>query len=61
MGRKKITQEDFFNRVRNPNYDFSNTNFIDLNTPIEVVCIFHGLFLFSLLVSEMHSEFLTPF
>ena len=44
MGRKKITEEDFFNRVRNPNYDFSNTNFIDLNTHIEVVCIFHGLF-----------------
>ena len=44
MGRKKITQEDFFNRVRNPNYDFSNTIFINLHTPIEVVCIFHGLF-----------------
>ena len=44
MGRKKITEEDFFNRVRNPNYDFSNTNFIDLSTHIEVVCIFHGLF-----------------
>jgi hypothetical protein len=44
MGRKRITKEDFFNRVRNPNYDFNNTKFIDLRTPIEVVCLIHGIF-----------------
>lgn len=44
MGRPKIKSEDFFNKVRNPNYDFSNTIFINMQTPIEVVCNLHGLF-----------------
>lgn len=44
MGRKRIKKEDFFNRVRNSNYDFTNTIFINMQTPIEVVCKIHGLF-----------------
>jgi len=44
MGRKKIKEEDFFNKVRSPNLDFSQTKFIDMKTPIEVVCSIHGLF-----------------
>lgn len=44
MGRKKIQKEDFLNRVRNYNYDFNNTNFIDIKTPIEVNCLLHGIF-----------------
>jgi hypothetical protein len=44
MGRKRIKKEEFFNRVRHPNYDFSNTNFINIRTPIEVNCLIHGVF-----------------
>lgn len=44
MPRKPITKQEFFNRVKNQNYDFSNSNFINLKTPIEVVCSKHGLF-----------------
>jgi len=44
MGRKRILKEDFFDRVRNYNYDFSNTKFIDMKTPIEVNCLIHGIF-----------------
>ena len=39
-----MREKDFFNRVKEPNYDFSNTKFIDLKTPIEVICCEHGLF-----------------
>jgi hypothetical protein len=39
-----MEEKEFFNRVRNSNYDFSNSIFIDLFTPIEVVCNIHGLF-----------------
>ena len=44
MGRKRIEEKEFFDRVRDPNYDFSNTNFIDIKTPIEVNCLLHGVF-----------------
>ena len=41
---KKITADEFFSKVRNPNYNFSNTVFINMQTPIEVECKEHGLF-----------------
>lgn len=44
MGRKKITKQEFINKVRQPNYDFSNTIFIDMKTQIKVICNKHGLF-----------------
>jgi hypothetical protein len=44
MGRKRIQKEEFFNKVRNQNLDFNQTNFIDMKTPIEVICLIHGLF-----------------
>lgn len=44
MGRRRITEREFLNKVRDPNYDFSNTIFINMQTPIEVICIKHGLF-----------------
>lgn len=44
MSRKKITKQEFINKVRQLNYDFSNTNFIDMKTQIEIVCNKHGLF-----------------
>ena len=44
MGRKPIDKEDFFNKVKNINYDFSNSVFINMMTPIEVICKKHGLF-----------------
>lgn len=41
-----MTREEFFNRVKgeNPNYDFTQTIFMNINTPIEVICQIHGLF-----------------
>lgn len=44
MGRKKMEQDEFLSKVRHPNYDFTSTKFIDLRTPIEVVCLLHGVF-----------------
>ena len=41
---KKITAEEFFSKVRNPNYNFNNSIFINMQTPIEVECEIHGLF-----------------
>lgn len=48
-----MTREEFFNRVKGdyPNYDFSNTVFMNIQTPIDVVCNIHGLF--SILPSNM--------
>ena len=39
-----MEEKEFFNRVKNPNYDFTSTKFINLRTPIEVICEKHGLF-----------------
>jgi len=44
MGRKKLAKEEFFNRVRNPNYIINKDEFVDLYTKINVMCIEHGLF-----------------
>ena len=44
MGRKKLDAKDFFNRTKNPNYNFSISHYVDLDTPIEVICNIHGLF-----------------
>jgi hypothetical protein len=40
----RITKEIFLEKTRNPKYDFSNINFVNMTTPIEVVCFYHGLF-----------------
>ena len=41
-----MDKKEFLNRVTidNPNCDFTNTVFINIQTPIEVVCNIHGLF-----------------
>ena len=44
MGRKRIDKDEFLDKVRNPNLDFSQTKFINMQTPIEVICLIHGLF-----------------
>ena len=44
MGRKRIDKDEFLNKVRNPNLDFSQTKFINMQTSIEVICLMHGLF-----------------
>lgn len=44
MGRNKTEEKEFFDKVRNDNYDFNNSVFIDMYTPIEVVCNIHGMF-----------------
>lgn len=44
MGRKKISKEEFLDRVRNPNYCFDNIDFVDMTTPIEVECLIHEKF-----------------
>lgn len=44
MGRKRINKDEFLDKVRNPNLDFSQTKFINMQTPIEVICLIHGLF-----------------
>lgn len=44
MPRKPITKQEFLNRVKTQNYDFSNIKYINLRTPIEVICNIHGLF-----------------
>lgn len=44
MGRKRIDKDEFLNKVRNPNLDFSQIKFINMQTPIEVICLIHGLF-----------------
>lgn len=48
-----MTQEDFFNRVKGefPECDFSISKFINIKTPIEIICKQHGLF--SILPSNM--------
>jgi protein-arginine kinase activator protein McsA len=48
-----MTREEFFSRVKGdyPNYDFSNSVFMNIQTPIEVICNIHGLF--SILPSNM--------
>lgn len=44
MGRKRIEEKEFLDKVRNQNYDFKNTKFINMKTPIEVNCLIHGVF-----------------
>lgn len=41
---KKIDRFKFFEKVKNTNYNFSNTVFINMQTPIEVECMEHGMF-----------------
>jgi len=46
-GNKKITFEDFIKKstIRHSNkYDYSEVNFIDLKSPVRIICPLHGLF-----------------
>ena len=42
--KSKILKEEFLDKVKNPNYSFVNTIFINMQTPIEVECMLHGAF-----------------
>ena len=44
---KRITQEEFINKskkVHGDKYDYSKVKYIDLETPVEIICPIHGSF-----------------
>lgn len=51
MSRKRITEEEFINRIKWMRYDLSEMNFKNINTKVDIICPKHGKF--SILPSNM--------